>query len=494
MFRIFLLAFVFLAAASGGMYFTKPDMRSPVPVLYWVTDAYPERREQVDGFHRWLIKNGHVTAEGKPICELRIDSSNRDTSKLLIQGVTGVCGDLLDQTGMGIHYLQQAGLLYDVTDDAKALGFGAEHTYAVLKPELVIEGRQYAYPRQAYAYMYVVNRDTFRKYGLPSPPLRWTLEQFEEMGKRFVAAANPPGALRRAFFANEVRAICLWRSLGASELNETMTRCTLNDPRYVRTLELLHKWAYIDHILPTATDLSSVASQSETQFGDSRIQMFATGDYAMIGMGRQALPVLRRYGRIDLGVAEPPHGGFPTTYAAGSSTAIYAGSKHPELARYFLQYSTSWDFNMEMVRNGDGVPPDPRAAQTQELLRPTDYPNEWGCHEAFTKAMTDIGIGDTFSPYVLTTSLWSLEAEARESFMAGLYTAEEAARRVSQRIDAEIRRTLAANPKLQERYKKELAVQAKIDELRSRGEPVPLAWISNPFHRRYYQFKGWAQP
>ena len=58
-----------------------------------MTDPAPERQDQVEDFNRWLIKNGHITTDGRPIIDLRIDSSNLDVFKLLIQGVSGVCGE-----------------------------------------------------------------------------------------------------------------------------------------------------------------------------------------------------------------------------------------------------------------------------------------------------------------------------------------------------------------------------------------------------------------
>ena len=35
--------------------------------------------------------------------------------------------------------------------------------------------------------------------------------------------------------------------------------------------------------------------------------------------------------------------------------------------------------------------------------------------------------------------------------------------------------------------------QDMIDARRARGEKVPLAWITNPFHRRYYMEMGGAE-
>ena len=49
------------------------------------------------------------------------------------------------------------------------------------------------------------------------------------------------------------------------------------------------------------------------------------------------------------------------------------------------------------------------------------------------------------------------------------------------------------SPNLRSKYEEAVAVQEKIDSYRQQGRTVPLAWIINPFHRKYYVSKGWAQ-
>ncbi len=491
--RLFVAIFLFLIAASVAIYWYIPDLHEERPVLYWITDTYPQQREQVKDFYRWLVAHGHTTPAGRPCMELRIDSANDDISKILIQGISGDCGDIVEEGGFGLQVLQQAGMLEDVTEAARANGFDLGHTYSALEPEMIYDGRQYCYPRQVYGFVYVVNDQTFRKYGLNPPPTRWDLDEFESIGRQFVNAANPPGKRRTVFLANEVCTVYLWRSFGLSMFNETLTRCTLDDPRYAETLRLIHKWTYEDHLLPSAADLQSVATKSATQFGDSRIQMFVDGQYAMIFIGRHGLPLIRPHGKLELSVAEPPNGGFPNTSADGTEVAIYAGSKHVQLAELFLEFIASDDFSNEIAVSADSVPPNPATTKTAAYLRPPLYPNEWGIHEKFASAINDIGIGDEVSPYVLTLSGYIAEEDAREAYMAGLCSAQEAGEKAAQHVNAEIERNLEDNPDLRDQYAKDVALQGQIDQLRAAGKRVPLSWISNPFYRKYYQAKGWAE-
>lgn len=474
---------ILLIVASVITQMTLPDARSAVPVIYWVTDANPARQEQVRLFQAWLKKHNY------PRMELRLDTANNDVSKELIQGVSGVAGDCIDiASGGGMRYFQSVGLLTDVTDSAKKMGFDPSHTYPAIKTEITLDGRQYMFPCNCYDHLYWTNKATFRKYGQPVPPKTWDLKTFERLGKAFVAAANPPGKRREIFFANSAPLDVIRRSYGVPVFNETLTRCTLDDPRYVKALRLVRKWTYDDHLCPTAAEVQSFTTASG--YGGSTLQLFNSGNYAMFMMGRYALIQLRKFGNLELGVSLPPNGGFPNCSTGTRAAGIYTGSKHPDLAKYFLAYLASEDYNMQIVRDADSQPPNPVYAKTEEYKRPKDYPNEWGCHEVFEDAMWEIAIGAEYSPFVVPDAVNRNDGQAVEAYMSGIISANAAAKQAADRINAEIDRNLQENPKLQARYDELVAKQKKIDDLKARKQKIPLDLVDNHFLRRYYT---WAR-
>ncbi|MEX2607972.1 MAG: hypothetical protein WD708_11565 [Kiritimatiellia bacterium] len=80
---------------------------------------------------------------------------------------------------------------------------------------------------------------------------------------------------------------------------------------------------------------------------------------------------------------------------------------------------------------------------------------------------------------------------AQDEVMAGRSTPEAAAADAANRINDDIQRTLSQREDLRLTHEKMTAVQQKIDAARGAGEPVPLDWITNPFHRAYYAHQGW---
>jgi ABC-type glycerol-3-phosphate transport system substrate-binding protein len=496
---------------------------------------------QIDTFHQWQIKHGHGTqytlatmaelkafraknwspelisamrranADGEtvwdpattaadlpltirvPACEMRLDAASNELRKKLVQGISGVAGDVIEaySGGQQMQFLAAAGMLADVTDSARQLGFGPEKTYPALAPALFVDGRQYAFPRNPAQTMYWVNKETFARYGQEPPPSRWTVEQYEARGKALVAAANPSGKRRRVFFANRLPRTELFRSMGLSVFNETLTRCALDDPRYVRVLALEWKWTYADRLLPSQADRSSFTS--EGGWGSIDFQLFKSGQFGMVASGRWALMQFRKFGEMQLAVVEPPHGGMPNTLLSGGQSTVYRASRHRRCAELFLAYMASEEYNMQIVRDGDGLPPNPKYAETELFLRPPARRNEWGCHAAYHNAAKYIAIVQSFSPFILPVVAFRYEAMAREEVMSDQATPEEAAARCVRRMHDEMQRNLNEDAALQKRFDEWSALQKRIEQRRAENKGVPIEWIKNPFHRTWYRGQGWLE-
>ena len=483
---LFAIIAAILVAASIGTSMMLPEQRNDVPILYWVTDPNPARFKQIEVFTEWLRKHDH------PQVELQVDAANKEIAKRVIQGVSGVAGEIFDiYNGGEMRTLHALGILTDVTDLARERGFDPSKTYPAMLPDITVDGRQYTFPANVWTAMYWVNKATFRKYGLPVPPSSWDFEAFERLGRQFVEAANPPGQPRRHFFANHVEPVIIRRSMGLSSFNETLTRCTLNDPRNVRTLQLIHKWTYEDHLLPTKSESTSFATDSG--FGGSTPQLFKSGNYAIVQYGRYILIQLRQFGSMELSVSELPNGGFRNTITGTRAASIYVDGRQKNLARYFLEFLASKDYNMQIVRDCDAMPPNPAYTQLEEFRYPPDHPNEWACHQAYSDALRDIAISLAYSPYVLPGVEARIRRQMHEEFMANLVSAEVAAQRMADRINEKMQQTLKEKPALRQRYDQLCARQLQIDQIRAQNKKVPLDWIENPFYRRYYQAQGWAE-
>ncbi len=484
----FLVCLVLLAASSALLIATLPEHRSSVPVLTWVTQDDPTKRETAALFPIWLAEQGLAPA-AVTIDNANIEATPSGPPKELIQGLSGVGGDVLDTYKGQIEMYQATGMLADVTEAARRYDFGPEKTYPAVRSDFVLDGRQYGFPRNVDVTMCWINRDTFARYGIAEPQYRWSWDQFEQLGRRFVAAANPPGTRQRVFFINLVWPPLLRRGLGLSTFNETMTRCTLDDPRNTEVLRRIYRWTVEEQLMPTQAEQYAMVADASGY--DSSFALFASGRFGMIYEGLWALIRLRLRGDFRLRVVEPFTGGFANTEMRGSAVAVYAGSRHPEIAFHFLQFLSSKPFNLLVARSGDSLPPVPAYAEADAFLHPPGRPGEQGVQAAFVRGGQEIGIAMSGSPFVLPSAVKRIDTEEIEAMLANRISPENAARVTAERINAEIAYNVQQDSSLGQRYRKRQEVQRRVEARRAAGQPVPAAWISDPFHLAFYRAHGW---
>ncbi|MGC9454697.1 MAG: ABC transporter substrate-binding protein [Phycisphaerae bacterium] len=556
-----------LVLASVAVYLAQPRVAADKPVIYWMTDENPAREQQIELFYQWLEENrgelnaflasrassGNGRESTRAECYLLVDSSANEWQKKIIQGVSGVAGDVIDVWCTNIQFFSDIGFLRDVTEEARELGFDVGRTYPAMRNELTVDGRQVAFPCNVTVHLYWVNLNEFERVGMEPPPKSWTLDEFERIGKEYVRRANQPGAPRMHFFADGMDPMVMRRTFGVSTFNETCTRCVLDDAgvreRYVAALRLQKRWMYEDKIIPTPAEQASLAS--EASYGGTGPQLLNRGAYAMFRSGRYMLIQFRQFQQsrlqrgdepLRLAVSHPPHLDFPNSSTGTRAAAVYAGSDHQDLAVLFLAYLASEQYNMQIVRDADALPPNPRYTETREFRKPVppgvpepprspgpdagddevrrferdleeyheQYPlarywrqGEWGTHEVFADAAGTIAVGYTYSPFVIYATWDRIEREEREKFFNNLQSAEATAAETAVRINEEIQRRTGERPDLSRRYEELVEIQRRVDdrveqlESLAKDEPVPpelkipADWVLNAFHRKLYSDRGW---
>lgn len=491
---LFVTLLTLLILASVAIWRTAPDMRSDVPVLYWATDPNPVRYQQIDLFHQWLVEQGYTTPEGRPKMELRLYTAGRAQQQRIIQGVSGVASDIMDS--FDVPQLQAIGFLADVTEEADALGFDLTATYPALEGALAVGGRQYGYPCNAAVNQYWVNQDTFAALGMDAPPLFWDVETFERIGREFVQRANPPGERQTIFFASApgnsfpTFAAVMMRDKGQDVFNETGTRSLLAEGAFAAVLERVYRWTYDDGLFPTAADEASFTAASG--YGGANLSLLISGNYGMILIGRHLLVRLREISDPPrVSVSQIPCNDFPNAMMVSRAATVYQGSPHKDLAALFLAFLAGEVYNLNIVNNADALPPNPLYADVDVFHYPPEHPNEWGSHTADFETAKTIALAHSHTPYIPSSVVNAEIRRAYESVMAGLLGPEEAAEIAARRVNAEIDRTLRESETLQADYAERQALQQQIEDRRAASEPVPVEWLYNAFHRRYYAHQGW---
>jgi multiple sugar transport system substrate-binding protein len=475
---------VLLVAFSQFMSLRSTKDHLATPYFYWATAAHTTRTRTAELFEKWI--------EEKKSQKIRIklDSANAGFQKSIIQGVTGVASDVIDNLqGKDVHFLQQVGMLEDITELWKKGGEPSDNFYPQFADDSFIDGKRYAYNGNADITMVMVNKDAFKKLGLPLLTYRNDVETFEKAGRAFTVAANKGLKHQDHFFLGSLTPTHLRRTKGVSHFNETLTKAALNLPETIETMKIYKKWIYEYHLIPTVAEMASF--NVEDGIGSADFQLFYKGNIAMIFTGRWSLMQIRNMGPgLDMTVIEPPNAGYPTAVIGGREIVLYKGSANKELAKYFFMFLSSETYNRYIIECGDSFPPNPAFLDSEELLHPKKYTNEWELQQNFVKGFKSIGQGREYSPYAAASVYLSKEGKIYDAYLSGVISAEEAAKELDEAVNEEIRKQLQRHPELQSSYQASLLKQKQIDEIKKAGKKIPADLIDNTFLKRFYRDTG----
>jgi multiple sugar transport system substrate-binding protein len=486
---LFISLLVTLVAVSAVTFYSFPEQQTEKTVLRWAVALSPTREKQAELFEKWMEDNGY------PPVELRIEGP-KNGRKNVVQGVAGVAADIFDCYRGEIALFQSVGLLEDVTDVAEEMGFGPSKTYAGVWSDLAVDGRQYGFPRGVEAHVCWVNVEAFERVGLPVPPKEWSFEDFERIGKKYVELSNKPGEHQTVYFTRQwglYEITILLRSLGVDILNETLTGFNLDTPEAKEIYTMFYRWVNDLKLIPTLAESKALSSGSSAA-SNSVWYLFSKGNFGINFAGRHGLMFFRDVGPEKLSISEFPHRGYRNSLLFASGPAIYKGSKHKDIALYFLKFMASDIYNQAIVEDPDCLPPSPRFAYGKAFEKPVNYPNEWGLHEQIRDMVNEIAISFSDSPYVQKSTYGRYINNAMHNMLADRVSIGDALDKLVISLENDMVRFVNESEELNAKYEKQVEDQKEIDRLRQVGEIIPLHLIVNPFYRRYYVDQGWSLP
>jgi ABC-type glycerol-3-phosphate transport system substrate-binding protein len=415
--------------------------RDGIVRLRWSTDPAPARGLQTRTFAGMF-----------PGIEVYVDPGDR--IKLIAQCATGTGPDLVDVYSKAEMYsFVQAGILLDLTDYAKAMGFSPDATYPALKDSLCVNGRQYRFPRNVCAYCVVFNRKVFDDLGLAYPTKDWTYDDLiriglairkgpSKSGRKYIPVAN----FYNLFFFNDLLIGC-----GGRYFSEDGLASRLDAPEAVAAMQLYHDLMHVHQVIPTAAEASAISAQGG--WGDA-LNWFSGGKAAMIFIGRWYILQAPQFPELKdaLGAVQLPRVGerpsASTIDCAGPG--INAKSPHIQEALKFLQYLASPEYGRLIVADGDSLPPNPAIAKSG-----ADLVNEAVAdptfHQPFIDAIRAARPLD-YSPFIdagLTQRRLTETIERTENQLA---EPGPAMRALAAEINQEIDKNLRRRPDLQQVY------------------------------------------
>ncbi len=444
--RVFAALFGAAAAIYVAAEWTLDRKGGENVVLRWATDPNPARQIQTATFARL-----------NPGIEAVVDPGlGGDQTKLIVQCATGTGPDIVDMQVDALPTLVQAGVLLDLTPNAKEMGFAVENTYPALADALKVDGKQYAFPCNVWANAVIYNRAIFDDHGVPYPKADWTIDDFIAAGKalRYNASKSGDKHLPVANWLGVWIVQDLFAGLGGRYFTEDGLVSRLDSAQAKQAMQLYHDLIHVHHVIPTAAELASASAQGG--WGSYGLTLFSSGRAAMLFCGRWYLVQALNYPNLkgNLGaVALPRIDGRKSSGMAGTRCAgINVKSKNAPAALKFLAYLSSPEYNRLIVEDGDALPPNPKFARTGKDLINKAVPDP-AFHQVFIDAIGRARPVD-ISPFVDFAMVLRWLTERVGEVENKIYSPHDACRRLAREINWVIRNNLERRLDLQRLYEK----------------------------------------
>jgi multiple sugar transport system substrate-binding protein len=377
-----------------------------------------------------------------------------------IQSLAGVGPDLFDFGSRAqLESYANSGILLDITDVAKAKGFGPEIVWRGARPCFMYNERQYGFPDNTCSFIFIYHKDVFEKAGIPAPKADWTWHDFLKIAPR-LNYTDAQGV--RHFALQNVDPMIMAMSNGAQMFTPDGTRCIFDSPEGIEALQFYYDLRYKYHYVPTASDLASQASAGG--WGGGSTNLFATkyfairygGRYEYIAWQRDTL-ALQKAGKpapFHLGIAPLPRFKTPVVRVIARCSGINRNSKNVLYAQRFLEFLASESFNRQINRSFDSL-----ASVTKYCEGPNGIadgpPPATGLETAndpLWVASMQYGTDSIATPFIPTYKYERFWSEAIGLMDAGKLTPANALHTFAKNVNSEIARNVARDPKLKALY------------------------------------------
>lgn len=430
---------VLLSVVAWALRPAPPDGRIP---LVWVTDPSPARQEQLDLFNR--LHSGY---------ELRLDPSNLEMQKVIVQSIGGVGPDLFTAyDNFGLSAAVKAGIAWDVTDALTSAGIDfSRDVWNAARQTFMYEGRIYGFPGNAATDAVWFHRDLFDEAGIPYPEGPMTWEEFLPIARRLTVRDERGRAKQYGFLfdpaAHWLQFVMQW---GGSFYTPDGTRCTLDSPEAIAAATFMHDLIFRHRVTPSVTELNAMATQGG--WGMNDISFLGGKRVAMALGGRWWLSSLRQYKGLRLGVFECPHAARRVFRGYGKSIIINRHSPRREAALEVFRYLAGRPYNELINDQADALAPMKRFCEGPRFLHNPAYPEEDYNH--VWRSVMEHTEPEQVSPFVNGQIVARIMARQFDMFKTGQKSPEETMRSITREVNAEIRRTLEINPELRARWER----------------------------------------
>ncbi len=439
--KIFFVIFIIILIAGSYLawHLNPADSEKGKTRLVWISDNSPVRREQIDLFNRRY-----------PDLRLTLDPGNLVMEKIIVQSLAGIGPDVFDAAGLYVlDRFAESGVALDLTDLAPRYGFNPGRTWPSVAGYTRIAGRQYAFPSNVYANVIFYNKNLFDKFHVPYPPRDMTWDQFVALGRQLTRRSSD-GRGYECFGAINIYWYELVLQAGGSIFSPDGLHCTLDSPQAVEAIQFYTDLTRKYHIMPSSED--EAAMGGEGGWGAGYLKWFGAGRLAMIRISRWGLITFRQFENLKgrLGVCHQPWKRKKVCLVGAKLIAVNKHTKNIDAAMKFMKFLTSDEFNRQVVRTADYLPPVPKYARSEEFLHDPAHPEE-NFNDIFIEAV-ERGVRPEISPFVSPTATLNIVTTQLDLVCSGSKSPPQACRDMTLAVNKLIYQNLRGYEKYRRIY------------------------------------------
>ena len=445
----FSIALALMVCLSLVMWYAKPAaVNEGKTALVWVSDNNPMRQQQIETFNRM-----------HPQYDLRLDPSNFDMAKIILQCLGGVGPDMFECSKSMLAAFVRAEMVWDITDELKARGIDLEQeVWPCVLDDVRLDGRIYGFPRNVAVDALWFNKDIFEQAGLdyPSPSMTW--EEFIPLAQHLTVRDVKGRIVRFGFVFEWWQWVHFLKQWGGSIYTSDGTGCALDSPQAVAAIQFMQDLIYRYEVCPSPEQETAMATTGG--WGSGAITWFGSQRVATALGGRWWLCALRNksdYPDLSLGLVPCPLGPSGQYLGYCGAVAINRLSPRREQALNFITFMAGPQYNQLINHQADGISALMEYAEQDAFLRDPAFPAE-DFNRCWTFSLQRSVPEDT-SPFVEQSVMARIVMRQLDLVKANQKNAHEAMSTATREINQAIEQRLGRDSALRVRYQS--LIQAK---------------------------------
>lgn len=272
-----------------------------------------------------------------------------DVARLAVEGIQSFVAD-----GMALPFDDFIAENADLMEE-----LGVNDIHPNINAPFQIDGKTYGFAWDWNNIVMFLNKDVFAEKNIELPSAEWDKDKFLEIAQALTYEKDGEKVYGTVAPTDYFTVTAWLYNNNASVLNEDMTKCTLNSPEAIETIQFLYDLVYKYGVAPSPSA------------GLDTSNLFMNGQIAMLGNGRWSIASLANNNFEDYDIQALPALSTRQSSFGSGSFPVLSSTKHPYEAMLFSSWLSASSFSQETFLKTDSVP---SRISVMEKILPTMLP------------------------------------------------------------------------------------------------------------------------